>query len=272
MRRDPSAVFALFLALSSPALAHDESRDAAHAGIELHVGYAYDSCYIDLHDSLDDAAFRRFNREFASGYAFTSQSGPRTLGDDHVQLGLVVRSIGIDEASDAWNDTWTHPGEDHWLGPVDLPILQGRVRLTEQMDLEAMFSMGMANWYIGGVGLRHTLTQQGERMPVDLSLRETVQVVHAIDTWTLGTVGVEAVAGRTFPLGTPKITATPYLAAGLTAGLGGESDDDVDLARAAVVSPRATAGLDLALGPVRGGVEGSVSDVMQWSVSLGAAF
>lgn len=268
MRSALAAVTALAIASSSLAHAHD----SGHQGIELNEGYAYNNCYIDMNDGLGDTAFRRFNREFTSGYAFTSLSGPRTLGDDHVQLALAIRPIAIDESSDAWNQTWTHPGEDHWLGPVELPILQGRVRLTEHTDLEAMFSLGLSNWFIGGLGVRQTLLHQDEEMPLDVSMRGTVQVVHAFDTWTLGTLGVDAVAGRTLALGAPWLTATPYLGVGLAGGLGVESDEDVDLAPAAVFSPRATAGLELAVGPVRGSVEGSVSDVLQWNVALGAAF
>lgn len=261
-----SAIAVLVALSSSRAVAHDGDP---HAGIVLNVGYEYDNCYIDMNPGLGQGAFQQFNREFASGYAFTALSGPRTLESRRVQVGLTMRPIQIDESTDAWNETWTHPGEDHWLGPVELPILQGRVRVTPGTDLEAMFSMGLANWYIGGLGLRHAVLRRDAATPVDVSVRETVQVVHAIDTWTLVSVGADATAGRTFELGLPWLTATPYVGLGMAAALGAESDDDVDLDTAAVFSPRATAGLELAAGPVLAGVEGTLSNVNQWNVFLG---
>ena len=141
---------------------------APRDGLALNVGREYDNCYIDMHEGLSHADFRRFNREFASGYAFTSLSGPRTLGDRRFQLTLISRPIAIDDSSDAWNDTWSHLDEEHWLGLVALPILQMRARVDHVTDVEAMFSFGMANWYIGGLGLRHHVVQQDDAKPVDV--------------------------------------------------------------------------------------------------------
>jgi hypothetical protein len=258
------------LLFSTQALAHGDGD--GHQTATLHEGYEYDNCYIDLHEELGQDDFRQFNDEFTSGFAFTSLSGPETLHRGHVEFRVGYRPLDIDESSSAWNDTWSHPGDDHWLGPVKLPLLQVRVGITDRTDIEGMFSMGGANWAIGGLGMRHALLVQSSEMPVELSIRETVQVTRGGDLWTLVSVGGEALVGRTFALGAPRITATPYVAAGAATGLGIESDDDVDLASTLTFSPRATAGLDVQLGPVLVGVEGTVSEVNQWNLHFGGTF
>jgi len=276
----PSNQYLLRCALTLVALVAPATA-SAHGGqadshqqkqVELHEGYAYENCYVDLHEDLTQRDFRKFNAEFGSGFAFTSQSGPRTLGAKHVELGVVFRPTNIDDTTDAWNETWTHPGDDHFLGPVKLPILQLRVGLSKSTDLETMFSFGGSNWAIGGVGLRHALLVQGSGMPLDVSLRENVQVARGGSEWTMVSLGSDLVVGRSFELGAKAITATPYVAGGASSALGIESSDEVDLSNVVTFSPRATAGLDLGLGPARLGVEGTVADVLQWNLHVGAAF
>ncbi len=259
------------LFINSSAMAHG-GEDTRHDGVILQEGTDYETCYIDFHSELTQKQYREFNSEWGSAYAFTPQSGPTVLGTGNVQFSGVLRSVAIDDGKDSWNNTWTHPTADHWLGPVQLPILSARVGLTPALDIETMFSFGNANWAIGGVGLRHTLLTQDDDMPLDLSLREHVQVTRGGSAWANVSVGADVSVGRTFELGTRLITATPYLAAGASSGLGIESDDDVDLKNAISFSPRATAGLELAVGPARLGIEGSVADINQYAFHVGASF
>lgn len=268
------ALLLLALVFSATASAHGEDA-GEHTndrpdGPVLHEGYAYDNCYIDLHPELTQEGFRQFNAEFGSGYAFTPFSGPGPLGAGHVQFGLALRKVSVDDSEPAWNDSWTHPGHDHWLGPVDLPILQARVGLSERTDVEAMFSLGMANWVIAGLGVRHQVLPAEERF--DLAVRGSVQVAHAAGVWTLVSTGGDLTLGKRVELGTRHLTATPYAGLGLNSAVGTESDADVDLAPVVTFSPRATAGLELGIGPARIGVEGTLADIRQLGLVVGAAF
>lgn len=60
-----AAAFCLFASASASAAAHGSSGNPV-----LHVGYAYDSCYIDLHPELTAGQFKAFAREFADAGAF----------------------------------------------------------------------------------------------------------------------------------------------------------------------------------------------------------
>ncbi len=263
-------LFLLLLGLT-PLLAHahgDQQIDSSQRTDrpELHVAYDYDNCYIDLHPELTRRQMRQLVREFGSGYAFTSMSGPRTLGPRGVDVGVALRMTSIDDTDGAWNHSWTHPGEDHWLGPVRLPILQARVGLSERTDLEAMFSFGGSNWGIGGLGLRFAVLGVGGKVPVDVSIRPGLQFVYGGPELLIAIAGVDGVVGKTFgPI-------TPYGSAGVATALGIERTDEVDHGQQLTLTPRVGVGAELALGPARIAVEGVASDVAALNIKVGAAF
>jgi hypothetical protein len=70
----------------------------------------------------------------------------------------------------------------------------------------------------------------------------------------------------------PTSRAHPSLSfsVGAAGGLSVSSSKQVDLNTVATFSPRASAGLDVAVGPVRVGIEGTVADIQNYNMHVGA--
>ncbi len=240
----------LALAHGTAAESEDTSGDDAHDGLVLHEGDAYESCYIDLHGELSDEAFRTLTGEFGS-VAFSPLASARSLGAGHFEFGVSYRALSLDDTTDAWNHGWSRPEAAHWLGPVQLPVLLGRVGSTDRLDAELMVSGDpQSNWMLGGVAVRGQLLTQDERVPVDLSVRGSFNHLFFADELGLESATVEVLAGRRFG------PVSPYAGVGVTGALGIERSDDVDLDAALTANPQALLGAELALGPGRLVVEG----------------
>lgn len=256
----------LFLTALLPAWAHGPSHGDAPSSTELHVGYDYDSCYIDLHPELTRSDFHRFTRSFSDSGSFSALSGAATLGPGRVAVGVALQRLTIDDSRPEWNHSFTHPGEDHWLGHPNLPILQTRVGLHPRLDVEAMITGDPnSNWGLVGYGARVSLVEPGT-LPIDLAARGTVQHLLGAAELDHHTVGGELLASRAIgPL-------TPYAGLGTRTALSIEHTDELDLGSAWTGSVSALAGAELALGPVR--VAGQVTLATAPTVSFlaGAAF
>src|SRR5262245_27515554 len=84
----------------------------------LHVGTEYEECYLDLHPELTAEEFRTFTAEGSSVVRFQQLAGAQTLGDGTWAVGLALSATPIDDSKGAWNNTFSHPTADHWLGDV----------------------------------------------------------------------------------------------------------------------------------------------------------
>src|SRR6185436_7135705 len=216
---------------------------AAHAeseGVVLHEGYDYDSCYIDLHSELTQSQLGSFGRKFMDAGAFLSMSGADSLGGGHVRLGLTYMQTFIDDAEPEWNNTFSHPGDDHWLGMPAIPMLTGRVGLPARIDAELMYTMDpSSNWSIGGVALRHALLEQSETMPLSLAARATYEHLIGPDEVNVDGASLESLVSHRFGV------ISPFAGVGVTGSLGSEHTDELSLDPAFAWGARATAGLEL---------------------------
>ena len=107
MKRTRSPLIALLSLVPAAALAQKPI---------LHVDPSLKDCSVIFASELTQSAFQRFVREFGSVSAFKQMSSPTTLGKGGVALGLDQIFFTVDEASDAWNDTFAHPDSTHYLG------------------------------------------------------------------------------------------------------------------------------------------------------------
>jgi hypothetical protein len=256
-----TALLVLVASAAGAALAHGDEASA-----DLHVGYAYDSCYIDLHPELSTADFRQFSREFADAGAFLPLAGATSLGRGHVTFGLSLNQTFLDDTTPQWNETFTHPGEDHYLGQPGLPVLQTRVGLSERVDGELMVTGDpQSNWAIAGLGARRLLVLESERAPVSLSARGTWTHLLGADELNHDSATMELLASRRFG------RFTPFAGAGLTGSLATEEADDVSLDRALSVGARGALGAELAVGPLRLSGQAMLASVPSVALMVGGA-
>lgn len=231
---------------------------------ELHVGYEYKSCYIDLHPELTAGQFHRFSRQFADAGTFVSMSGAGTLAAGHLALGLTVSQTFIDDATPEWNNTFSHPGEEHWLGRPRLPILMARIGLPRAFAAEVMFTGDPhSNWAILAGGLRVPLISEAAGWPVSTVAR--VQYTHLLGAreLDLDAAAIEGLVSRSFGRFTPYAGVTAF------ASHASEHTDELALGSTTAFGARATAGLEVALGRFRVAGQGVWASVPLVAVMVG---
>ena len=195
---------------------------------------------------------------------FVSMSGAGALAAGHVALGLTYSQTFIDDAKPEWNNTFSHPGEEHWLGRPALPILMARVGLPRAFAAEVMFTGDpQSNWAIVAGGLRVPVISEAAGWPVSLVTR--VQYTHLLGAreLNLGAVAVEGLVSHSFG------RFTPYAGLAASASRASEHTDELALGATTAFGARASAGLEVALGRFRVAGQGVWASVPLVALMIG---
>jgi len=219
----------------------------------LHVDPTVEDCEVRFAPELSQPAFSRFTREFGSVSAFKQGAPAKTLGRYRVSVSLEYMSFHVDEKSDAWNDTFTHPNATHELGSnLSFPKLKLRVGVTQNTDVGIFFTMNPESNY-GWIGLdvKHALLRQGATMPVTLSLRGAYTKTLFVSDMDMHALSAGISLDRTF-----WNTLTPYLGVGGDMVLARETSSAVNLNSELVLAPHVLAGVEVAFWHVAVGIEG----------------
>ncbi|MBW2459896.1 MAG: hypothetical protein JRI68_35730, partial [Deltaproteobacteria bacterium] len=240
----------LLLLLPGSALAHGPDE---HAGDpDLHTDASLDDCEVHFAPGLTQGAYRSFVREFGSVTAFKQMGGPTTLGQWGIAAGLEYMMFGVEDRSDTWNDTFSHPDEFHELGSSQAyPKLKLRVGVTEDTDVGVFYTMNpRSNYGFIGLDVKHGLLRQSPDMPVSLSLRGAYTKTLFVGDMDMHAVTGDVTLGRTF-----WSTLTPYAGLGADAVLGRETADTVELETETILAPHAVIGAEVAFWHVALGAE-----------------
>ena len=236
----------------------------ASADPVLHVGDDHESCYIDLHPELTSAQFSKFTREFADVGAFSAMSGARTLAPWQLGIGFTYDKAFIADEEPQWNNTFSHPEEDHYLGQPGLPTLQTKLGLPHALEAELLFTGDPnSNWAVVGAALRATVLSEGPRLPVSAAVR--VEYLHLLgaDEYDLDAVSVGGVASRSFG------RFTPYAGIDTAVAHGSEHTMELSLGSTTTASVRGVAGLEIALWRFRIVGQGTLATVPGAAIMLG---
>lgn len=235
----------------------------------LHVDPSLDDCEVHFAPELTQPAFRRFAREFGSVSAFKQGSSPVTLGQRGVAVDVEQIYFTVDEDSAAWNDTFTHPAADHWLGAdKEIPKLRLRYGVTDDLDVGAYFTKNpVANYGWLGIEGKYGLLKQREGAPVALSVRGAYTKTLYVADMDMHALTADVSVGRTF-----WNVLTPYLTVGGDAVLARETADTVSLETETLFVPHATAGLELRFWHVALGAEAQAATVPSFQVQVSAVF
>jgi hypothetical protein len=239
----------------------------AHGGADrplLHVGYEHESCYIDLHPELTSGQLRTFSREFADAGAFVPMAGAQPLAPWRIGIGLTYNQTFIDDTKPQWNNTFSHPGDDHYLGRPALPILQTRLGLPRAFEAELMLTGDpSSNWALVGAALRASLLSETIRAPASVTARLTYLHLLGVDELDLDAASLEGLVSRTFG------RFTPYGGIGAVVSRGAEHTGELALGSRTAFGARATAGLEIALWRFRLAAQGMWASVPSVGVMLG---
>jgi hypothetical protein len=262
-RRAGASAFPVLALLA--VLAPSGRADAHGDEPTLHVGYAYKSCYIDLHPELTAAQFKSFARQFADAGAFLALGGARSLAPGQVGFGVSYNQTFIDDTRPEWNNTFSHPGEDHWLGQPPLLVLNARVGLPRALEAEAMLTGDpQSNWALVGAALRAPLLTEDAGMPVTTSARLSYVHLLGAQELDLDAVAIDGLVSRSFG------RFTPFAGLGAFASRGTEQTMELALGSETAFGARASAGLEVALGHFRLAGQGMYASVPVVAVMLGS--
>lgn len=180
------------------------ASNAARAEPELHVGYDYESCYIDLHPELTADQFSAFTREFADVGAFSAMSGARTLSPWQVGIGVTYDKTFIPDEKPQWNNSFTHPGDDHYLGQPAPPRIQVKLGLPHALEGELMLTGDPnSNWAVAAAALRTTVLSEGPVFPVSMAVRLEYLHLLGAEEYDLDAVSLGGLVSRSFGRFTP---------------------------------------------------------------------
>lgn len=145
----------------------------ANAHPSLHVDPSVKECSIRFDSMLTQEAFHQFVREFGSVSAFKQMAPPSTLGNGKLLAGIEITTFTVDEHDSAWNDTFTHPHDEHPLGSRQtFPKFKFRMGVGEDTDIGAFYTQNFAaNYGWIGVDLKQRLIKEGESLPVTSAIR-----------------------------------------------------------------------------------------------------
>lgn len=260
-----SVLFVFSCLCAGTARAHGHGADGPQP--VLHVGDAYDSCYFDLHPELTQRQLRTFTAEAASMVRFQQLQAAQALGKGTWSFGVAMTATPIDDAKGAWNNTFSHPTADHYLGDVQqFPRLFVRYGASERVDV-GLWGSGNPEANYGFVGIDAKITLLEDRfaaVPVHVAVRPSATTLIGPDELWTGNAGVDLTASLTVA------GLSPYLGVGGTLGVSVEKSNEVELDPAVTLTPAAVTGLEYRVWHLRLGAEATWSNVNTFGLVVGA--
>ena len=240
---------------------------AAH--VQLHVDPTLKECSVHFAPELTQAAFRRFAREFGSVSAFKQGAPPETLGQWGFSLDVEQIYFSVDDRSAAWNDTFTHPAADHWLGADQgFPKLRMRLGVTDDLEVGAFYTKNLkANYGWAGLEAKYAILEQRDDSPIALAVRGAYTKTLYVSDMDMHAFTADVSMGHTF-----WKVLTPYVGLGGDAVLVRETSPAVKLKSEALLVPHATVGLAVRTWHVAVGAEAQLSALTSYQLQVSAVF
>jgi hypothetical protein len=234
---------------------------------ELHVNHDIKSCSIELDPSLTQSQFHKFTREAAQVFTFKLMSPAEPLGAKKFQVGLDYSITSINDADPAWNNTFSHPHDTHYLGDqLAFPKLFARVGVTDRVDVGFYYTKNPdANYGFMGGEIKYALFAKSKK-PVAMAIRTSYATLLGVEDLNYHLWGVDLSASK-------KIgRLTPYLGIGANLARAIETTSKVNLHNETVLTPRGIMGAQLSLSFFSLTAEMDVAAVSTFSLRTGFRF
>ena len=234
---------------------------------ELHVNHRFRECSIILDPSLTQDQFHKFTREAAQVLTFKLMSPAEPLGAKKFQVGIDYSSTPIDDADPAWNNTFSHPDEDHYLGDqITMPKLFARMGVSNRVDVGFYFTQNPnANYGFMGGEVKYALFMESEK-PVAMALRTTYATLLGVEDLNFHLLGLDLSASKRIG------RLAPYVGIGANLGRAMETTSKVNLHNETVLTPRGIVGTQLSLSFFTVTAEMDVAAVSTFSLRMGFKF
>lgn len=242
------------------------SLSVAHAQ-ELHVHHGIGDCSIELDPSLTQSQFQKFTREATQIFVVKLMSPAEPLGAKRLQLGLDYSVTRIDDADPAWNNTFSHPHADHYLGDqIPIPKLFVRYGVSDRLDAGFYVTKNFqANYGLMGGELKYALFTQAQR-PWAMAARASYATLLGVEDLNFHVVSFDLSASKRIG------RLAPYAGVGVNLSRALETTAKVNLNNETVITPRAILGAGLSLGLVNLIGELDIAAVSTLSLRTGFKF
>jgi hypothetical protein len=232
----------------------------ARAKPQLHVDPDNKTCEIELDPSLTQDQFHGFIKELSSIGAFKQAASTEPLGKYVFDFGLEIAYTPVNDAAARWNNTFTHPDDQHYLFDIMLVKFRASMGITDRLDgglyvstvpqsnvtlLGVDFKYAFDKWRTIGTAARFHYTKMLQTHDVHLDI-----------------VGLDVSAAKSFgPI-------TPYIGAGGFYSAGRENSSKVQLHNEDILQPHEFVGADLRLYSFKLGFEAEYGSVPTYTLKV----
>lgn len=245
-----------------------------HHDVTLHLSDRWEECAIQLDPALTQEAWRQFVEEGGRLIYFRPLTGARPMGRGNWEISVLRWQTSIDDTDPAWNDTFVHPHETHWLyegSGLAFPGLTARVGVSSRVDIGAYFSKNVqSNYGVAGAQVQYAFVRDPSS-PWGAAARLNVVSLFGPADVNLAAVGLDLVGSRRVAIWR-KIAVTPYVGWSSIASVGRETSDAVNLEDEAAASSQVMAGAVLEIAMFRIGAEFTTGHAATRSIKLGVGF
>jgi hypothetical protein len=235
----------------------------------LHVNDRWKDCAFVIDPSLTQNSWRQFVGELGQVTYFRPLASARPLGRGHFEVATINWSTKIDDADDAWNDTFTHPDSTHHLvdgHALEVPGLMLRAGLTDRIDVGAYYTKAIhSNWALVGAQVQYNMLNDAEQN-LAAAGRVSVTRLFGPEDLTMSVYGLEFLASKDVSVFSPYAGVSGYLARGA------ERTSKVDLENENVSGVQAMAGVAARLSILRIAAEASLAKVPGYSFKIALGF
>ncbi|HLP12213.1 MAG TPA: hypothetical protein VK177_09810 [Flavobacteriales bacterium] len=260
----------ILIGLLSLALKQSQAQD-----VHLHVREKWENCSFQIDPSLTQDEWHRFTKEAAMVICFRSLASAAPLGAGKLEFGLLQWKTKIDETAGAWNNTFVHPHDEHYLigGPVlPIPGITMRMGLTNKLDAGAYWTFAPgANYGFTGAQLQYNF-MNAQTHKIDVSSRIGVNRLYGPDDINFTTCSADVLAGKKLKLYKNWLSVSPYIGCSGYYARAHEKTSAVQLKNESVFGLQAMAGANIQISHFNVGVEYNVANVNTLSFKLAGNF
>jgi hypothetical protein len=258
---------------SSAAFAQDgHTHGEGHPG--LHVNHKWSECSFQIDPALTQAAWRQFTHEAGLVVYFRPLLDARPMGRGNVEVSLLQWATGIDASDAAWNDTFVHPHDTHWLfeGPrLAFPGLTVRAGVTDRIDVGAYATKNPnANYGFFGGQMQYNVVNDDQRNWA-ASTRLSFTSMFGPEDMEFTVFGADVLASRRYTA-TRWAAISPYAGVSTFLSRSKETTSAVSLDDENVLGVQGMVGAVLEVSKARLAAEYNLARVNSLSMKLGVAF
>lgn len=235
----------------------------------LHVNDEWEECAFVIDSSLTQEAWHQFAEEAGIVTYLRPLSSAKPLGVGKYEVSILNWGTNINDADDAWNDTFSHPYDTHWLfegSALFFPGLMFRTGVSEQVGVGVYFTKNVkANYGFFGAQVQYNFANDSTRN-MDLAARFSFTSLFGPEDLNFAVYGVDFVASTDVSRFTPYASVSGHLSRAQ------ETTDKVDLSDENIFGLQGAVGVTSTVSAVQLGAELNVAKVMGYSFKLGFVF